>query len=87
MSINNNQTTISIQEKMDNLIPAGKIAGLKTGEMVGIIAGDENNQTEEYKTSAIHGRINLDMKSIEDEEANYIEMPVYYNFKDKSGKK
>ena len=44
MSINNNQTTISIQEKMDNLIPAGKIAGLKTGEMVGIIAGDENNQ-------------------------------------------
>jgi type IV secretory pathway TraG/TraD family ATPase VirD4 len=86
MSINNNQTTISIQEKMDNLIPAGKIAGLKTGEMVGIIAGDENNQTEEYKTSAIHGRINLDMKSIEDEEANYIEMPVYYNFKDKSGK-
>jgi hypothetical protein len=34
MSINNNQTTISIQEKMDNLIPAGKIAGLKTGEMV-----------------------------------------------------
>lgn len=85
MSINNNQTTISIQEKMDNLIPAGKIAGLKTGEMVGIIAGDENNQTEEYKTSAIHGRINLDMKSIQKEEDSYIEMPVYYNFENQSG--
>ncbi|OCA69124.1 mobilization protein [Chryseobacterium artocarpi] len=85
MSINNNQTTVSIQEKMDNLIPAGKIAGLKTGEMVGIIAGDEHNQTEEYKTSAIHGRINLDMRSIQKEEQGYIEMPIYFNFTDQLG--
>ena len=85
MSINNNQTTISIQEKMDNLIPAGKIAGLKTGEMVGIIAQDENNETEEYKTSAIHGKINLDMEAIQLEEQNYVELPVYYSFQDESG--
>jgi hypothetical protein len=49
---------------MDNMIPAGKIAALKTGEMVGMIAQGELNDTDEYKTSAIHGKINLDMKTI-----------------------
>ncbi|MBT2621299.1 type IV secretion system DNA-binding domain-containing protein [Chryseobacterium sp. ISL-6] len=85
MSINNNQTTISIQEKMDNLIPAGKIAGLRTGEMVGIVAKDEQNETQEYTTSAIHGKINLDREALKTEEQNYIDLPVYYNFTDESG--
>jgi hypothetical protein len=52
---------------MDNMIPAGKIATLKTGEMVGMIAQWKNN-AEEYKTSAISGKINLDMNAIKDEE-------------------
>lgn len=85
MSINNNQTTISIQEKMDNLIPAGKIAGLRTGEMVGIVAKDVQNETQEYTTSAIHGKINLDMEAIKTEEQNYVDLPVYYSFTDESG--
>lgn len=85
MSINNNQTTISINEKMDNLIPAGKIASLKTGEMVGIIAQDEQNQTMEYKTSAINGKINLNMNEIKIEEENYLPLPTYYNFHNEDG--
>ena len=52
--------------------------------MVGIIARDENNETEEYKTSAIHGKINLDMEAIKTEEQNYVELPVYYSFRDES---
>lgn len=85
MSVNNNQTTISINEKMDNLIPAGKIASLKTGEMVGIVAQDEQNQTTEYKTSAINGKINLNMDEIKLEEQNYLELPTYYNFTNENG--
>lgn len=85
MSVNNNQTTISINEKMDNLIPAGKIASLKTGEMVGIIAQDEQNQTMEYKTSAINGKINLNMNEIKIEEENYLPLPTYYNFHNEDG--
>jgi hypothetical protein len=61
-SISQQGTTTSINEKMDFMIPAGKIAALKTGEMVGMIAQGEENDTEEYKTSAINGKINLDMK-------------------------
>lgn len=85
-SISNQGTTTSINEKMDNMIPAGKISNLRTGEMVGIIAGSEENETQEYKTSAFVGKINLNMKEIKNEEQNYIPLPTYYSFKDKSGK-
>lgn len=85
MSVNNNQTTFSTSERMDSLIPAGKIASLKTGEMVGIIAQDEQNKVVEYKSSAMNGKITLDMKKIKREEENYIELPVYYSFIDKKG--
>ncbi len=53
--------------------------------MVGMIAQGEKNDTDEYKTSAIHGKINLDMKAIKREEQNYTPMPVYYSFLDKRG--
>lgn len=85
-SISQQGTSTSINEKMDLMIPAGKIAALKTGEMVGMIAQGEENDPTEYRTSAIHGKINLDMKAILDEESNYTAMPVYYSFKDKSGR-
>lgn len=84
-SISQQGTTTSINEKMDFMIPAGKIAALKTGEMAGIIAQGEENNTEEYKTSAINGKINLNMKAIKEEERHYVTMPTYYSFVDKAG--
>ncbi|MGA9213287.1 type IV secretion system DNA-binding domain-containing protein [Kaistella sp.] len=84
-SISQQGTTTSINEKMDNMIPAGKIAALRTGEMVGIIAQGEENDTEEFKTSALSGKINLDMAKIKEEEQNYVKMPIYYSFVDKKG--
>ena len=85
-SISNQETTTSINEKMDNMIPAGKISNLRTEEMAGMIAGGEENETEEYKTSAFIRKINLDMKEIKKEEENYVKIPTYYSFKDKTGK-
>ena len=84
-SISQQGTTTSINEKMDFMIPAGKIAALKTGEMVGMIAQGEENDTEEYKTSAINGKINLNMKAIKNEENNYVSLPNYLSFIDKKG--
>jgi len=84
-SISQQGTTTSINEKMDLMIPAGKIAALKTGEMVGMIARDEENDTEEYKTSAISGKINLDMEGIKKESENYVSIPNCYSFVDKKG--
>lgn len=85
-SISQQGTTTSINEKMDHMIPAGKIAALKTGEMVGMIAQGEENNAGEYRTSAIHGKINLDMAAIKKEEQYYAPIPVYYSFLDKNGK-
>ena len=84
-SISNQGTNITISEKMDVMIPAGKIAGQRTGEMVGMVVQGEDNATEEFKTSAISGKINLDMKAIKHEEANYVKMSTYYSFKDSAG--
>ena len=84
-STSNQGTNMTISEKMDVMIPAGKIAGLRTGEMVGMVVQGEDNATEEFKTSAISGKINLDMNAIKIEEANYPKMPIYYSFKDEAG--
>lgn len=84
-SISQQGTTTSINEKMDFMIPAGKIAALKTGEMAGMIAQGAENDTEEYKSSAIFGKINLDMKKIKQEEENYVKTQVYYDFVDNRG--
>ena len=51
-----------------------------------MIAQGEENDTLEYKTSAMHGKINLDIKAIKKEEQGYVPMPVYYSFVDKTGK-
>jgi len=85
LSIDRNKTSTSLNEKLEALIPAGKMASLNTGEMVGLIAADvQENYTGKFDTSAIHCRVNLDGKAIQVEEANYKDLPVYYDF---SGKK
>jgi len=80
ISISNGQTNLSIQEKMDFMIPAGKIASLRTGEIVGMVARNEQSDTSEYKSSAVAGKINLNMNEIKQEEKNLPAMPVYYSF-------
>lgn len=83
LSVDRNKTSISYNERLDYLIPAGKIASLRTGEMVGIIAKDFEKEDEPYKTSAINCKINLDLKNLKIEENNYRELPNYYDFGDK----
>jgi type IV secretory pathway TraG/TraD family ATPase VirD4 len=82
ISIDRNKTSISINEKLEPLIPAGKIASLKAGEMVGLLASDAVEQyTGKYETSAVNCRINLDLKAIKKEEQAYRELPNFYDFK------
>ncbi|WP_183573781.1 type IV secretory system conjugative DNA transfer family protein [Mucilaginibacter sp. X5P1] len=84
LSIDRNKTSTSLQEKLEALIPAGKMAALNTGEMVGLIAADvQETYTGKFETSAINCRINLDAKAIAFEEANYRDLPVYYHFGDR----
>jgi len=84
LSIDRNKTSTSLQEKLEALIPAGKMAALNTGEMVGLIAADaQENYTGKFETSAVNCRINLDSHDIQKEESSYRDLPVYYDFGDK----
>jgi len=85
LSIDRTKTSLSLSEKLESLIPAGKIASLKAGELVGMLAADAVEEyTGKYETSAINCRVNLDMEAIAKEESAYPDMPVYYDF---AGKK
>jgi len=81
LSIDRNKTSSSLNEKLEVLIPAGKIASLNAGEMVGVKAAEaQENYTGKFETSAIHCRINLDASTIAAEERNYKPLPAYYDF-------
>ncbi|WP_256009460.1 type IV secretion system DNA-binding domain-containing protein [Desertivirga xinjiangensis] len=81
LSIDRTRTSVSINEKLEPLIPAGKIASLKAGELVGLLAHDvEERYTGRFSTSAVHCRLNLDLEAIRVEEKNYPSLPVYYDF-------
>lgn len=82
LSIDRTKVSVSINEKLEPLIPAGKIASLKAGEMVGLLAADAvEKYTGQFETSAVHCRINLDLKAIKREEEGYRELPTFYDFK------
>lgn len=81
LSIDRNKTSTSLQEKLEPLIPAGKMASLNTGEMVGLIAADvQETYTGQFETSAINCKVNLPKDELQKEEAGYRDMPVYYDF-------
>lgn len=81
LSIDRNKTSTSLNEKMESLIPAGKIASLNTGEMVGLIAAEPQEHYDgQFETSSIHCRINLDAQALKIEEQNYPELPTFYDF-------
>lgn len=84
LSIDRNKVSVSISEKLEPLIPAGKIATLRAGEMVGLIASDAvETYTGQYQPSAVNCRINLDVTAIKKEEQGYRQLPVYYDFNGK----
>lgn len=86
LSLPSSGATLSYNEKMDNLIPAGKIASLQTGEMVGVIAKDrEEVPSAVYTSSAVNCRVNLSRKQIDTEENNYRQIPDHYSFKNNNG--
>ncbi|RYX87424.1 type IV secretory system conjugative DNA transfer family protein [bacterium] len=88
LTIDRSKTSISLNEKNEPLIPAGKIAQLDTGEFVGLIATDVSKEyTGKYTPSNIHCRVNLNLEEIEREENNYRELPNYYDFKGKKSQR
>src|SRR5690606_31976978 len=83
LSIDRTKTSISLNERYEPLIPVGKIAGLQTGELVGLLAFDAEKFDGKYKTANFHCRVNLNMEAIQREGYNYKTLPRFYDFKNK----
>ena len=78
-------TSFSRSERMDTMIPAGKIASLRTGEMVGMLALEPERLAREYTTAAMRGKIELLESQALYKAEQAVQMPQYYSFKDSSG--
>lgn len=69
----------SMNEYMDNLIPASKIANLNAGEIVAQI-GREAESYAKSNLSTYHCQINFNPKALNKEAQPYCELPKFYNF-------
>ena len=80
VSIADNKTTISLNENMDFVIPASKIANLPTGSLVAQLAMDFSDK-EDFPRCMYNCRTKPDLKMIKEEEKHYVQIPKYYSFK------
>ena len=82
MTIDRDRTSININENMDNLVPASKIADMATGWLCGQVARDFTptktgvggsmniQKSEEFQTSKFFCKTNFDMDELKREDKN-----------------
>jgi hypothetical protein len=80
ISIDRNRQTVSLNEGMDFLRPASKIAGLQTSEFVGQIALDYGISENDFESTMFHCKAELDVDAITKEEKQYFQTPTYFDF-------
>lgn len=73
LTINTEGTSISKATQLDYAIPAAKIAGLSSGEFVGMVA---DNPDQRVKLKLFHSQIQNDHEAIAKEEAAYKPIPL-----------
>lgn len=80
LNIDRSKTTVNINERMDTVIPASKIANQNAGEVVAIVSRDNNNDLKNYQANTFKCKIKLDLGQIDEEKKYYLELPKYYDF-------
>ena len=80
LNIDRNKTGININERMDLLIPASKIANQNTGEMVGVVARENQDHYSKYETNTFKCKVNLNLQEINNEKHLYAHLPKFYDF-------
>lgn len=70
----------SRSERLEALIPAGKIASLSTGEMVGLVARGNRERTGEYESSAFSGQVIVEAGPEDLEAEEQMTLPFYPPF-------
>lgn len=98
VSFSKGTTTISLNEQMDHLIPAAKIADMPAGFLCGQTARDfvatktgvggrvDVEKLKEFQTTKFYAKTNFNLSEIKKEEQNYEELPEFYTFASKENK-
>lgn len=73
LSINRTDTSISKSKQLDSAIPASKIAGLSSGEFVGMVGDDPDCRIE---LKAFHAEVLNDHEALQSEQEFYKSLPV-----------
>ena len=76
VSINRTETSVSKSAQLDYAVPSSKIAGLSSGEFVGMVADDPR---QKIKLKTFHCEILNDYKALKKEQDSYNEMPIARN--------
>jgi len=76
LSINRNDTSISRSKQLDNAVPSSTIAGLSSGEFVGMVADDPECRIE---LKAFHSAIKNEHDKLKREQAVYNSIPLNKN--------
>ncbi|HET7117139.1 MAG TPA: type IV secretory system conjugative DNA transfer family protein [Hanamia sp.] len=80
LNIDRAKTSVNINERMDTVIPASKIANQNAGEVVAIVSRDNNIDLKDYQTNTFKCKIKLDLGQIDEEKKHYLGLPKYYDF-------
>ncbi len=74
ISINRNDTSISKSKQLEQAVPASVISGLSSGEFVGIVA---DNPDQEIELKTFHCKITNDHAALEKGQKSYVPIPVF----------
>ena len=80
LNIDRSKTGLNINERMDTLIPASKIANQNTGEVVAMVSRDNAETYGNYETNTFKCKVTLDFKQINEEKKHYPKLPKFYDF-------
>ena len=91
-NINRQDVSYNLNEEMLPLLPADKIANMPAGWLCGMTARSfrkldvgfrgkvDTEKSDEFKHSKFYCKTNFNMKAIAAEEAQYVELPKFYEF-------
>lgn len=82
LSINRQDTSMSISTQLDSMIPPSKISNLSQGMFVGSVSDDFGQEIDQ---KIFHCKIKVDVKAVKAEEKLYKDIPVITEFKDENG--
>lgn len=87
ISVDRDRSPVSMNERMDYVIPTNKITNQNPGEVVGVIASSKDFEYGKFRPNMFKCKVDIDFKQVKEEESHYVDTPKFYNFGSEENKK